>query len=173
MFGFCGSRSLAPSFAPLVARVVSACAARGAPIAVGCARGADEFVRAAAPSAVVFAVGSGAFGRGRGAFAARSVALVRAVAAAGGTFVGFVSAPCPAGLAPSSSPSVCFRGLGSGSWASLAFAAGLGLPVFVFLCGTAAALPAWPGGSWTLVEAGALAGAWRWSPSARQGALFA
>ncbi len=172
MFGFCGSRSLAPSFAPLVARVVSACAARGA-VAVGCARGADEFVRAAAPSAVVFAVASGAFGRGRGAFAARSVALVRAVAAAGGALVGFVALPCPAGLVPSASPSVCFRGLGSGSWASLAFAAGLGLPVFVFLCGTAAALPAWSGGSWSPVSAGALAGAWWWSPSARQGVLFA
>ncbi len=142
--GFSGSRSLAPAFAPLVGRVVSACAGRS--VVVGCAAGLDEMVRAACPHAVVFAVGSGRWGAGRGAFAARSIALVRHVAAASaGRFVCFPASPCPHGLRPSPSASVCFGGLGSGSWASAAFAVGLGLPLALFPCGFDS-LPTW--GDW-------------------------
>jgi hypothetical protein len=81
---------------------------------------------------VVFSVSSGLWGAGRGAFAGRSAACIRAVSAAGGLWVSFPSSPCPAGLVPSSSSSRCFCGSGSGSWASLAFALGLGVPCLVF-----------------------------------------
>jgi len=152
--GFSGSRRLSPAFAPLVAGVVSSVLAAGRSVAVGCAAGADSFARAAAPGARVFSVA--AFGSGRGAFAARSVALVRAVAAGGpgSGFVVFPASPCPAGLSPSASPAACFCGLGSGSWASAAFAAGLGVPLVVFPCGFsvlplwAAWRPAAPAGVW-------------------------
>jgi hypothetical protein len=141
--GFSGGRRLSPAFRPLVAGVVSSVLAAGRSVAVGCAAGADSFVRAAAPGALVFPVS----GSSRSAFAARSVALVRAVAAGGpgSGLVVFPAAPCPAGLLPSASASACFCGLGSGSWASAAFAAGLGLPLVVFPCGFSG-LPAW--GRW-------------------------
>jgi hypothetical protein len=100
-----------------------------------------------------------------GRLASRSAALVSAVAAsgAGRGLVGLVSSSCPAGLGPSSSPSECFSGYGSGSWASLALAAGLGLPVVVFpvgalaSTGSAGVLPAsW--GSW--ISLGSSGSAW-------------
>ena len=157
--GFSGGRHLSPAFRPLVAGVVSAVLASGRSVAVGCASGADAFVRAAAPGARVFAVpGSGL--RPAAWFAARSVALVRAAAAggSGSGFVAFPSAPCPAGLSPSASPAACFCGLGSGSWASAAFAAGLGLPVVVFPCGFSA-LPPW--GAWVPAGSGVWASGFR------------
>lgn len=149
--GFSGSRRLAPAFAPLVAGVVASVLAAGRSVAVGCAAGADAFARAAAPGALVFS--AAAFGSGRGAFAIRSVALVRAVAAGGpgSGFVVFPSASCPAGLLPSARSSACFCGSGSGSWASAAFAVGLGLPLVVFPCGFSA-LPAW--GRWVPAGSG-------------------
>jgi hypothetical protein len=115
---------------------------------------------------VVFSAAAFA-GLGRAAFAARAAALVRAVAASGpgcGVVV-FVAGPCPAGLVPSPSSSRCWGGFGSGSWSEAAFAAGLGLPVVVFLCGPAASLPAWPGGVWLpAAAAGVWSAGWRWSP---------
>lgn len=140
--GFSGGRRLSPAFRPLVAGVVSAVVAAGRSVVVGCAGGADRFVRTAAPGAVVFSVAS--FGSGRGAFAARSIALVRAVAAGGpgSGLVVFPAEPCPDGLLPSAAASACFCGLGSGSWASAAFAVGLGLPLVVFPCGFSV-LPPW------------------------------
>lgn len=156
--GFSGSRRLSPSFAPAVAGVVGSVLAAGRSVAVGCAPGADAFVRSAALGALVFSVA--AFGSGRGAFAARSVALVRAVAAggSGSGFVVFPSAPCPVGLVPSRHPSACFCGLGSGSWASAAFAAGLGVPLVVFPCGFSG-LPAW--GHWVSAGSGVWAAGFR------------
>ena len=150
--GFSGGRRLSPAFRPLVSGVVAKVLAAGRGVAVGCAAGADGFVRGAAPAAVVFSVA--AFGSGRSAFARRSAALVRSVAAGGpgSGLVAFPAAPCPPGLVPSASVSACFCGLGSGSWASAAFAAGLGLPVVVFPCGFSA-LPPW--GAWR-----PLSGAW-------------
>lgn len=156
--GFSGSRRLLSAFAPLVAGVVGAALAGGRSVAVGCAPGADAFVRSAAPGALVFS--AAAFGSGRGAFAARSVALVRAVAAGGpgSGFVVFPASPCPAGLSPSARSSACFCGSGSGSWASAAFAAGLGLPLVVFPCGFSA-LPSW--GSWVPAGSGVWAAGFR------------
>jgi hypothetical protein len=165
MIGFTGSRSLAKGFSALVSRVV---AGVPGPVAVGCASGADAFVRAAAGSrARVFRVAS--FRRPDVSFSvslvARSVALVRAVAASPSpSLVGFVVGPCPSAVSPSASPSACFCGAGSGTWASLALAVGLGVPVFVFWCGSGApALPFW--GSWSRVASGPLAGAWSLSPA--------
>lgn len=154
--GFSGGRRLSPVFRPLVSGVVAAVVAAGRAVAVGCAGGADAFVRAAAPSALVFSVS----GSSRSAFAARSVRLVRAVAAGGpgSGLVVFPAAPCPAGLLPSPLPSACFCGLGSGSWASAAFAAGLNLPVILFPCGFSA-LPPW--GDWRPAAAGIWASGFR------------
>lgn len=120
--GFSGSRSYAPPVCAAVAALVPA----GVPVFVGCAAGVDAAFRGFFPSARVFSVAS--FGSGRGAFAARSVAVVRAVQSAGGVWVSFPSGACPSGLAPSASSSRAFCGAGSGTWASLSFAVGLGLP---------------------------------------------
>jgi hypothetical protein len=158
---------------------VAAVRAAGRGVAVGCAPGADLLVRSAAgPAASVFSVAAlGLSSAGCGGFAARSVALVRAVAASGpgAGLVVFVSRPCPSGLLPCSAP---FSGLGSGSWASAALAAWLGLPVVVFWCGgslpfsAAAALPlSW--GCWSPVASGPFAGGWLLSVSARRGARAA
>jgi hypothetical protein len=145
--GFSGSRSAGPA-------CLAACRAvlplvRGA-VFVGCAAGLDAAVRAAVPSASVLSASSfGAASVGRGAFAARSVALVRAVVAAGQgaasspVWVSFPGRACPAGLAPCAAPARCFSGLGSGSWAALAFAAGLGLPCLVFLPAGVSAPAGW------------------------------
>jgi len=125
--GFSGSRSSVPAAAPAVAARV---ASLHCPVFVGCASGVDAFFRASFPSARVFAASS--FGSGRGSFAARSAAVVRAVALAGGVWVSLPSGPCPLGLLPSASSSRAFCGSGSGTWASAAFAVGSGLPVLVF-----------------------------------------
>lgn len=124
--GFSGSRSVVPAACAEV--VPTVCAS----VLVGCARGVDEFFRAAFPAARVFSAAS--FGSGRGSFAARSVAFVRALHLSGGVLVSFPSpGSFPSGLLPSASSSRCFSGLGSGSWATLAFAVGLGVPCAVFL----------------------------------------
>jgi hypothetical protein len=128
-FGFSGSRS---GVSASVLSSVLGFVPPGSSVFVGCASGVDGFFRSAFPSAAVFSVSSGLWGAGRGAFAGRSAACVRAVSAAGGLWVAFPSSGCPAGLVPSSSSSRCFCGSGSGSWASLAFALGLGVPCLVF-----------------------------------------
>lgn len=139
-FGFSGSRRWGLPTTPL--SLAAAAVPSGSSVLVGCATGVDEFFRLAFPAAKVFAVSNGQWGVGRGAFAARSVACVRAVASAGGLWVSFPASPCPNGLVPSSSQSRCFSGYGSGSWASLAFALGSGLPCVVFL-GSLPVPPAW------------------------------
>ena len=129
--GFSGSRSLSGVSVPVL-RSSCGLVGSGSVVGVGCARGVDQFVRSAFPSAVVFSASS--FGVGRSSFARRSVALVQWVAASGsGCWVSFPSGACPAQLSPSAVASRCFSGSGSGSWASLAFAAGSGVPCFVFL----------------------------------------
>jgi hypothetical protein len=127
-FGFSGSRSSVPSGA--ASRVVSLVPA-SASVFIGCASGIDAYFRSSFPSATVLQASS--FGAGRGAFAARSVAVINAVRGAGGLWVSFPSSACPSGLVPSASSSRAFSGSGSGSWASLAFALGSGVPCLVFL----------------------------------------
>ena len=134
----------------------------GRGVAVGCAAGADELVRScwlgscqarpALPPCLVFARRLYPASTFVGSLARRLAALVRFVADSGpeAELVGFPSAPCPAGLVPSPHPSACFAGFGAGTWSSLAFAAGLGLPVSVLRhqVGVVVPLPAWPGGVW-------------------------
>lgn len=127
---FCGSRSVVPPSA--VWSSVAGSVPRGVSVSCGCVGGLCGLARASFPSASVFRASS--FGRGRGSFAARSVALVRSVASSPSPlWVSFPGVSCPVGLSPSSRPGSCFCGLGSGSWASLAFACGLGVPALVWL----------------------------------------
>ncbi len=174
LIGFCGSRSLPASSGALVSRVVGSVLRSGRGVAVGCAPGADALVRCAAPYASVFRASS--FGVGRSSFARRSAALASAVSSSGrgAGFVGFVSYPCPPGVVSSPLPSRCFSGAGSGSWASLALAAGLGLPVVVFPVGfPSSALPSSWGGSWSPLAGVAWSGGFRFVPApSPQGSLF-
>jgi len=157
--GFSGSRSVVPpAFAAAAAAVPPS-----VPVLVGCASGVDRAARAAFPAAVVF---SAARSCGPGAFAARSVSFVSALSRrVSPVLLSFPSGPCPSGLVPSAVSSRCFCGLGSGSWASLAFAAGLGVACFVWLPACALPAPSWLfplGGGWFSVC----------PPASRQGHLF-
>lgn len=143
---FCGSRRVAPPSGLL--GLFPALVPPAVPVFVGCVGGLCAAVRGLFPLARVFRAAS--FGAGAGAFAARSCALVRACAGAGGVWLSFPACACPVGLVPSSSSSACFCGSGSGSWASLCFAVGLGVPAFVWLPASVPA-PAWLsplGGGW-------------------------
>ena len=72
--------------------------------------------------------------------------MVRACQVAGGQVVGFPAGPCP----PACKPRRSFQGGGSGTWGTLALAAGLGLPVVVFWGGSGPVqLPPW--GHWQAV----------------------
>lgn len=154
MVGFTGSRHLGVQFLPLVRQVIGHFA--GQSLGVGDCRGADELVRQVAPSAQVFrAQGSAAW-----QLAARSSALVKASS----TVVGFVMSSCPSGIVPSSS----FHGAGSGTWGTLALAAGTGRTVFVVPCGQAVPPAAW-GGSWAPVQLGSWVCAWQWVPATQLG----
>lgn len=146
LVGFSGSRSLSVAHRPLVSALVASVVGAGRCVAVGCAPGLDSYVRREEGSSVVFRVEE--YGSGAGAFAARSVACVQAVAASGSGcgWVSFPDVPCPCGLRPSSVASRCFCGLGSGSWASAALAAGLRIPVVVFGLPVHALPAAW--GEW-------------------------
>ncbi len=158
MVGFSGSRHLTGAHFATVKQVAAAVAAAGHPVAVGCAAGADLAVRSAVPGAQVFAVAAQA---SRQAFAVRSVQLVQAVAASSSpALVAFPVQPCPSGLVPSKQSGKCFSGRGSGTWASVALAVGLGVPVFVFWSGMGVpVLPSW--GAWVPVSSGAFAGAYQ------------
>ncbi|NCA72421.1 MAG: hypothetical protein EOM91_20620 [Sphingobacteriia bacterium] len=103
----------------------------------------------------------------RARLARRSLAALRLVAASS----------CSSGLIawPSRLPSYPFRAgawpsCGSGTWASVAAAARLGVPVAVFPVGELVIVPlsSWPalavGGSWSPLPSGVLAGAAVWSP---------
>ncbi len=162
--GFSGSRSPAPGASAAV-RAVAALVSPGAAVSVGCASGVDSLARELFPSASVFAVSSGRWGRGRGAFAGRSSACVRSVAVPGGVWVSFPASACPPGLSPSSSSSRCFSGFSAGSWSSLGLALGLGVRCVVWLPDGVSA----PVG-WGLVSAGG--GWWVSSPAPVQLSLF-
>ncbi len=103
----------------------------------------------------------------RARLARRSLAAVRLVA----------SSSVGSGLVawPSRLPSYPFRAgawpsCGSGTWASVAAAVRMGVPVVVFRVGELVTVPlsSWPapaaGGSWSPLTAGVLAGAAVWSP---------
>lgn len=152
MIIFTGSRSPSSVLVAQACTVAARVSVMGLPVGVGCAHGIDQVVRGAIQSAQVFrSAGPAAW-----QLAERSITLVRACKSSFGwrVVVGFPSGACPVGLAPSQVSSHCFAGYGSGTWATLAFAAGVRLPVVVFA--PAGALPAW--GSWQQVPWGPLAG---------------
>ncbi len=158
LVGFSGSRGLPPA---VLSSVLCLRGRSSGESFVGCAAGVDHDVRVCLRSARVFRASD--FGVGRGSFAARSIAFVRALSVGGGVLVSFPSSSCPSGLRPWASASRCFSGLGSGSWASLAFAIGSGVPCWVYSpCGV-------PSG-WGFVAAG---GGWfSFVPAAVQSSLF-
>jgi hypothetical protein len=160
LVGFSGSRSAAP---PVLSSVLCLRARSSALSFVGCAAGVDSSVRRGLSSSAVRVFSASSFGVGRGAFAARSVAFVRGLAVGGGVLVSFPSAACPVGLFPSASSSRAFCGSGSGSWASLAFAVGSGVPCFVFA-------PFGVPSGWGFVALGS--GWFSFSPDAVQSSLF-
>jgi hypothetical protein len=127
--GVSGSRSL-PAQSVAVLRWLLARLSPGCLVITGCARGADAVAREVAPEALIYHAD---VSLGRGGFAARSVAVVGAVAEQSGLWVCFPASSCPSGLSPSRSSSKCFSGSGSGTWASAAYAAGLGLPVLIWM----------------------------------------
>ncbi len=140
---FSGSRSVVP---PVLAPVLSLVSPR-AFVAVGCASGVDAAVRSGLEGACVFRAASfsASSHRNDGGWSARlalrSAAVVRAGSGRSPSLVVvFPSSVCPRGLAPSPVVSACFAGFGSGSWASAAFAAGLGVPLLVF---APLGVPAW------------------------------
>ncbi|MCT7975183.1 hypothetical protein [Laspinema olomoucense] len=156
---FSGSRSPHPSSVNVVSEAVASVPV-SVPVSVGCQRGIDAAVREACPRARVFRAAD--FGSGKGAYAARSMACVRSVAVsgaipegiAGGLWIAFPSSACPAGLMPSASSPRCFSGKGSGTWASLAFAIGLGVRSLVWLPESVSVPVGWGfenlGGGWFL-----------------------
>jgi hypothetical protein len=103
----------------------------------------------------------------RARLARRSLAAVRLVAA-GGPGSGIVA--WPATLPPFPFRAGPWPSCGSGTWASVAAAARLGLPVVVFPVGPLASvsLSSWPllpaGGHWAPMSSGPLSGAALWSP---------
>jgi hypothetical protein len=166
-FGFSGSRRRIGLTVPLA--VLAETAAQvpvGSRVLTGCASGVDSYYRHRFPGAEVFSVQSGKYGKGKGAFAARSAACVRAVSGDSGLWVSFPAAPCPDGLLPSRLSSECFCGSGSGTWASFAFALGSGCACCLWLPDGIS-----PPALWRLERR---AGGWWWSPPAtsRQLSLF-
>jgi len=140
--GFSGRRVCSAAVSSLVARVVAGLPG-SAFVAVGCASGVDAAVRAACSGGSVRrcrVFSAAAFsGPWVARLVARSCALVRFLAASGGCLVVFPGRPCPGRVVPGPS---WVSGGGSGSWASAAFAVGLGVPVLVWLPSGCAA-PGW------------------------------
>ena len=150
--GFSGSRSPCPAAAAALSDLLPLISPYSR-ISVGCADGIDRLVRdffSGSPSLLVFSVASGRFGSGRSAFARRSVACIRSIAAGDrGLLVALPSSPaCPAGVLPARR----FFGAGSGTWGSAAFALGSGRRLLLWLPGSAAP-PAWAGVDWERWEA--------------------
>lgn len=155
--GVVGSRSLPASFAPLVSSVVSLFLAQGFRVASGGALGADSFALAAllqqgaASSGIVFSAWVSAAG-----FPSSVQPLVSRFLSSGGQVVwGSASPGCSRSLAVSallgrnrwlvSSCSLLVAFLHSpsrGTLFTIRQAIQSGLPVFVFLCGGSASLPA-------------------------------
>jgi len=155
--GFVGSRSLPASFSPLVASLVSAFRSRGFLVASGGAVGADQFAlsalveQGASASGVVFSAWSSALG-----FPAPVRPSVGRFLAAGGQVVwGSASPGAPRQQAVSAllgrnqrlvsacSCLVAFlHGSSRGTLFTVRQAVRRGIPVYVFLCGGGASLPA-------------------------------
>ena len=167
--GVSGARRPAPASLAALHAVLPL--ARGV-VFTGCAVGIDQAARALVPPSHLSVFSAASFGVGAWTFAVRSQACVEAVAAAGGVWLSFPASACPSGLWPSRSASACFSGSGSGTWASLAFALGLGCPALVFLPRGVAPPSGWGLrllGQWGSAVSG---GSWWWAPGSQQAGLF-
>jgi hypothetical protein len=121
-------------------QLTAAAVPAGVPVMVGCAAGIDQHLAQLLPHARVFRAASFGYGRAaiglrplspRAALAARSIACVQACAR--GVWCAFPAQACPASVQPARSSSQCFNGSGSGTYASLAYAIGIGCAPVVFL----------------------------------------
>ena len=131
-FGFSGGRHLVSGSASAVRLSIYFLLSQ-ATVSVGCASGIDSLVRSLVTASSINIFQASKFGSGRASFARRSIACVKYVKSQSGLWLSFPSKACPVGLVPYSNSRRCFCGLGSGSWASLAFAIGLGIPCLVWL----------------------------------------
>jgi len=155
--GFVGSRSLPVSFSPFVSSLVSAFCARGFQVASGGAVGADQYSlsalveQGASASGVVFSAWSSASGFP----ASVRPSVDRFLASGGQVFWGSGSAGAPRQQAVSAllgrnqrlvsacSALVAFlHGSSRGTLFTVRQAVRRGIPVYVFLCGGGAYLPA-------------------------------
>lgn len=127
VFGFSGSRSSVPNGCKVAAKLVS----KDSQVFVGCAKGVDDYFRKVFPNAEVAKASD--FGRGKSSFALRSAHVVESVKCRHGLWVSFPANSCPVYLFPSKQKVCCFIGTGSGTWASLAYALGLGVPSLIYL----------------------------------------
>ncbi len=126
--GIGGSRHASPACLEALAEIFAALPA-GAQIVATCASGVSA-IAAAHPAALVFRA-SQFSGLGRAAYAARAAAAIRHLAGLPRpVFVCFPRVPAPAPLRPGLRS---WQSCGSGSWSEVALAAGLSLPVLVFL----------------------------------------
>lgn len=168
-FGVGGSRRPSPCSGASAAAFVASLRGAGIPassVFTSCGAGAPSLVAAAFPGCQFFSAAAPAFcGLGSRAFAARAAALVRALAASPAPlWVCFPGGACPAGVIPRRSWVSC----GSGSWSECALAAGLGVPVLVFL--PVGVVPPSGWGGWSSLGA-FLGGGW-WFLPAFSGRLF-
>ena len=147
--GICGSREIVPI--PYVWEPFVAAIPKNVSISCGCVGGVCALVRSSFFEVSVFR--ASVFGFGVQSFVRRSVALVQSVAnSERPLWVSFPGFSCPVGLVPHCNSSECFNGGGSGSWASLAFAIGSGIPALVHLGPSDVSPPGWSlihlGGGW-------------------------
>ncbi len=156
-FGVGGSRRPSPCSGASAAAFVASLRGAGIPassVFTSCGAGAPSLVAAAFPGCQFFSAAAPAFcGLGSRAFAARAAALVRALAASPAPlWVCFPGGACPAGVIPRRSWVSC----GSGSWSECALAAGLGVPVLVFLPVGVVPPSGWGGGwgGWSFLGGG-------------------
>lgn len=127
VFGFSGARSSVPKGCKEAAKLVP----ENSQVFVGCANGVDAYFRKVFPNAEVSKASD--FGIGKSSFALRSAYVISSVKCRHGLWVSFPDSQCPVDLFPSSEKGCCFCGRGSGTWASLAYALGSGVPCLVYL----------------------------------------
>lgn len=155
LIGFSGSRVLSYRETISAVNEVVKLIPSHAQVHVGDAAGIDALIKDLVPEASVFEAAPRYYGD-KSAFAGRSIRCVRSVVEPGGLWVAFPNKPCPMGLKPSAIASQCFNGTGSGTWASLAYAVGLGISCLVFL-------PAIAPPKWQFQDIG---DGWYWLPAA-------
>ena len=161
MIGFSGSREPTPAAMVLASMVAQVIAKNQLPIATGCARGIDRVVRNSARATMVFrSSGNKAWQTAR-----RSARMVDTIALSERprALLAFPGTECPTGLVPSAKSHNCFCGKGSGTWATAAYAAGLGVPLVIFQAeGETWPLPEW-GGKWLPIKNGMFGGGYLFS----------